>query len=1302
MSIARVPGYSLLSNLDRQGIDLQFTTTGNTLAYMDFTNFRFGINNTSPTQALDVTGNARISGNLLTASNVLANIGTISNWYHTLHANSIISSSLTGVIQTAVQPNITRVGTLSNLTVSGNVVAGNISVGGGINISGNISVNNLTANTYTGNIITANQPFITTLSNISLTSLTASGNISANWLASNSASITNIYGTIQTANQPFITNLGNINVTSITIGGNVSITGNTNGGTINANLIYENGFRVLTSNTNVIITGDATSSGNVSNVRLTLANTGVTAGTYGAATVVPTIVVDSKGRITSASNVTLTKVGNVTVNDTTLTTTGNITLRPSSNIVDVGNSRIANVAAPTANTDAVNLTYLNSALSAAANLLTAGDSVVRLTDTGTANLSTVLDNTLTSVSTSSATTFYHAVTAGQLTINGNTISSTANIRLDTPSGIVQILGTDAVGLPAGGTGDRPGSALVGYTRFNTDTSAIETWDGNAWTSPGVQTITSETINPDGVSNTFALSSNVNSAYGVLVSINGTLQQPVTAYDVVGNQISFTEIPQNSDVIEIRTIAAGVTVSALQYGATEVQLTTGNVNVTGNLLPTANVTYGLGNEQYQWKDLWVSSNTVYIGGSALSVVDGQLSLNGSSVGVTYGNSNVASYLTTHTGNITAGNILASSFRYSNGVSILEGITNEFTSNAAFQAGLIASANTAVATANTAMKGYVDGQISSVTSAWQANAAVQAGNIATLFANAGAQAGTLATIQSTYAQISGATFTGNVTIPTLFLTNALAVSQGGTGATTTSGVGGALDNLLPSGEQSGYVLKTSGAGTYFWGAEAGSGGGTVGQALTTLRQANTATSGQTVFNLVNGLSYTPGTGQLRVYINGVRQFPDAYTETSNVSYTLDTGVSAGTVVFAEIDAFSTFNNYANLTYASNIGNIAASGLTVQSAIESLEASKAPLASPVFTGTLTAPLARITNSTQSSSPTTGALVVTGGVGIGGNLNVSGNLNIAGNVTYFSSNDVVINDAMIYLADDNTGDVLDIGIVSSFTDAVRYQHTGLVRDASDGQWKLFANVVAEPTTTVDFTNATYSNIRVGVLTASSSSVSGNVSAAGITAGNITASSNISVAGDITQNGVAGGIIPRGGIIMWSGSIAGIPTGWALCNGTNGTPDLRDRFVIGAGSAYSVAATGGSKDAVVVSHSHTATSSFSGNPLASHTHIATVTDPGHSHTLNTSALYSTADAPANNPVRILSGDPGTTGQTANVVLNDQNYINSNTTGISVSLSSNSAGTPSGTVSTTVNTTGVSGTNANLPPYYALAYIMKL
>jgi hypothetical protein len=152
----------------------------------------------------------------------------------------------------------------------------------------------------------------------------------------------------------------------------------------------------------------------------------------------------------------------------------------------------------------------------------------------------------------------------------------------------------------------------------------------------------------------------------------------------------------------------------------------------------------------------------------------------------------------------------------------------------------------------------------------------------------------------------------------------------------------------------------------------------------------------------------------------------------------------------------------------------------------------------------------------------------------------------------------------------------------------------------------------------------------------------------------------NLTVTGTTTGIstVPSGVIVMWSGSIASIPSGWYLCNGANSTPDLRDRFIVGAGSTYSVAATGGSANAIVVSHTHTATSS--------------VTDPGHSHAYRTGS-----GGPPYDQVSIASQnsyDVGTSTRSA-------------TTGI--------------TVATTVDSTGSSGTNANLPPYYALAYIMK-
>jgi len=145
-----------------------------------------------------------------------------------------------------------------------------------------------------------------------------------------------------------------------------------------------------------------------------------------------------------------------------------------------------------------------------------------------------------------------------------------------------------------------------------------------------------------------------------------------------------------------------------------------------------------------------------------------------------------------------------------------------------------------------------------------------------------------------------------------------------------------------------------------------------------------------------------------------------------------------------------------------------------------------------------------------------------------------------------------------------------------------------------------------------------------------------------------IGVAGTST-----GTTIPTGMISLWYGSIGSVPLGWYLCDGTNGTPDLRDRFIVGAGSTYSVAATGGSANAIVVTHTHTATS----------------TDSGHTHPNGVAGAFSLSGA-GSNPT------PST-----------GNYTNT--------------GTGNASITTTIASAGTSGTNANLPPYYALAYVMK-
>jgi microcystin-dependent protein len=260
-------------------------------------------------------------------------------------------------------------------------------------------------------------------------------------------------------------------------------------------------------------------------------------------------------------------------------------------------------------------------------------------------------------------------------------------------------------------------------------------------------------------------------------------------------------------------------------------------------------------------------------------------------------------------------------------------------------------------------------------------------------------------------------------------------------------------------------------------------------------------------------------------------------------------------------------------------------------------------------------ITDTTESTSTGTGALTVDGGVGIDKNLYVGGDLTANNN---------------LYVAG-----------VSTFV------------GVSTFQGDLYSGSILRVFDT------TQNNL--GIVTSGSFQVLGgagigkNLTVGGAT----TISGNVHIKGNITVEGT--GLFPIGSIIIWYGSVAAIPEGWSLCNGQTvdsvTTPDLRERFVVGAGgdnstvsgSGYSVGDVGGSPDAVVVEHNHS------------------ITQTDHSHSYSRSR-------DGNN----FGGD----GQDVH-----QNYSTQPTGGAQANI--------------TIDNAGVSGINANLPPYYALCYIMR-
>lgn len=107
--------------------------------------------------------------------------------------------------------------------------------------------------------------------------------------------------------------------------------------------------------------------------------------------------------------------------------------------------------------------------------------------------------------------------------------------------------------------------------------------------------------------------------------------------------------------------------------------------------------------------------------------------------------------------------------------------------------------------------------------------------------------------------------------------------------------------------------------------------------------------------------------------------------------------------------------------------------------------------------------------------------------NLTLTGNLIVGGTTTTVNATNLQVTDPLVYIAEGNNANVADVGIVGSFNDGT-YQHAGIVRDATDSKWKLFKGVTDEPTTTVNFAQATMDTLVVGPLEAASATI-GNVS---------------------------------------------------------------------------------------------------------------------------------------------------------------------------------------------------------------------
>ena len=341
------------------------------------------------------------------------------------------------------------------------------------------------------------------------------------------------------------------------------------------------------------------------------------------------------------------------------------------------------------------------------------------------------------------------------------------------------------------------------------------------------------------------------------------------------------------------------------------------------------------------------------------------------------------------------------------------------------------------------------------------------------------------------------------------------------------------------------------------------------------------------------------------------------------------SVGTLTALSVSGNINSGNLRTTGAISATGNIAAGNIATGGAVS------------VF-GTVTGSSFTTTGTITAGNVSTGGLVSAIGNIIGGNVTTTGRISAQGNVLaqgIVSAVGNIVTDANF--VGNFLGNITGNLSVGGANTQVLFNSNGNVGAAGGLTYNSGSNTLG----ILGVVSAQGNIIAGGNLV-----VSGTTQLIGVatapTAPTGTANNQVATTAFVSNNGV-----PSGCILLWSGSIISIPSGWYLCDGTNSTPDLTDRFIVGAGSAYNVGNIGGSANSIVVSHTHT------------------VTDPSHAHSQN----YGGGS----------SGGAGLTAPSGTPIAPGGSTTASAATGISI------------------NSTGASGTNANLPPYYALAYIMK-
>jgi hypothetical protein len=474
-------------------------------------------------------------------------------------------------------------------SASGNVTGGNLLTGGLMSATGNITG---------GNLISSGNVFATSAANVQFNDNT--------WFYSG-------YTTMNTGGIFHDTgaNPDTIQVSTNSRSNGIAMWTN---GVANSYIVSTGGFEFFTGGT---LRANTNPTGGTSTAQIT--SSGLTVSGIISATANVTGGNVLTGGLISATS-TITSSANVIGGN--LTTTGQVSA--TANITG-GNVLTGGLISATATITGGNLATGGTASATgnvtAGNLITAGNLVVNGGN---------IDSSASAITINGASADVNFAVNGDTTtvffVDAGTETASFGNSTQVTNSIVSFNSTNSIKMPVGNTAQRP-TGVTGQLRFNTTTNGLEVFDNSAWTAVGTPTFTvisDQQFSGDGSTVAFTLSTASTTA-GSVVSINGVVQIPTTAYSISSTTLTFTEAPATGDQIDVRTFTTTTSVTSISNSAGNAVISTSEtaaqINVTGNLVPTANVTYNLGSSSLRWKDAYFSGTSITLGNVVIKNVAG---------------------------------------------------------------------------------------------------------------------------------------------------------------------------------------------------------------------------------------------------------------------------------------------------------------------------------------------------------------------------------------------------------------------------------------------------------------------------------------------------------------------------------------------------------------------------------------------------------------------------------------------------------------------------------------------------------